>query len=411
MSRKASGRQVGSSLHHSLLRMQGRAVAAPKSSPWKKQASRRVHGIREQHRQTAPRHHTPERAPTRAASTCSLTPWSCAARSRLAKSPSPRPVPSGQGSAGALSLLPAARPGRPERPCAPWERYRRAGGRTGRGGRGAPRAPRPGGPAAPQPTAAHSPPKSAPPPRSALLSAPLPGTQRSPRSSPCCWAPPYWKGRGRGGDQSGGKGGAKRGRTCPAGGPELPGGAVGGRRRAAGRAGGPERRVCASAATSGPGRPAAPLQSPGRGGALQSGDIEGSSAGPGGGQRHVGPCRWVAVPARGAELRGGLRFAGAEGASVLPSGRGTRSAELGASEGSRARRGPAAREGRTDGAAVRDPASAEVRGLRADPQTGKERAACLVVADPPNTLNAAWFERALIPFSFPGERKFSFTEK
>lgn len=150
MSRKASGRQVGSSLHHSLLRMQGRAVAAPKSSPWKKQASRRVHGIREQHRQTAPRHHTPERAPTRAASTCSLTPWSCAARSRLAKSPSPRPVPSGQGSAGALSLLPAARPGRPERPCAPWERYRRAGGRTGRGGRGAPRAPRPGGPAAPQ---------------------------------------------------------------------------------------------------------------------------------------------------------------------------------------------------------------------------------------------------------------------
>lgn len=97
----------------------------------------------------------------------------------------------------------------------------------------------------------------------------------------------------------------------------------------------------------------------------------------------------MAVPARGAELRGGLRFAGTEGASVLSSGRGTRSAELGASEGSRARRGPAAREGRTDGATVRDPATAEVRGLRADPQTGKERAACLVVADPLNTLNAA----------------------
>lgn len=160
-----------------------------------------------------------------------------------------------------------------------------AGGRRGHRGRAVPQR------RSPLPTAAHSPPKSAPPPRSALLSAPLPGTQRSPRSSPCCWAPPYWKGRGRGGDQSGGKGGAKRGRTCPAGGPELPGGAVGGRRRAAGRAGGPERRVCASAATSGPGRPAAPLQSPGRGGALRSGDIEGSSAGPGGGQRHVGPCR------------------------------------------------------------------------------------------------------------------------
>lgn len=159
------------------------------------------------------------------------------------------------------------------------------GGRRGHRGRAVPQR------RSPLPTAAHSPPKSAPPPRSALLSAPLPGTQRSPRSSPCCWAPPYWKGRGRGGDQSGGKGGAKRGRTCPAGGPELPGGAVGGRRRAAGRAGGPERRVCASAATSGPGRPAAPLQSPGRGGALRSGDIEGSSAGPGGGQRHVGPCR------------------------------------------------------------------------------------------------------------------------
>lgn len=157
--------------------------------------------------------------------------------------------------------------------------------------------------------------------------------------------------------------------------------------RAAPRGGSARRRPRA-----GPGVPPPPSNR--RAGAERCGAVTLRGAAQG---RAAGSDMWGRAgewPSRRGErsLEGGCASPGPRGRPSSPQagGRVARSSAppRGPGPGAAPQHGRGGRTGRPCGS-LRVPASAEVRGLRADPQTGKERAACLVVADPLNTLNAA----------------------